>query len=318
MPAGGVELFIGAPMTRVRLIPASVILLLAVTTTTTSAAVDPALLEMAPPDTKILFGIEVQPALSSPFGQYALSRMPDHGTALLQFAAATGFDVRRDLRELLLASSGRRGKTVKDGVILARGTFQIDKFMTLAGTIHAKISNYDNVPLITPADPGASAIAIIDSSTLAVGSESALKGVINRHHQKFLFSGPLAGKAQTASASEDAWVATVTPLGALIPVTTGPWPTTFMQAVMETSAGLRFDAGGVTLSAEALTHSANEAVALASLLKIVASMVPGSQAVILQNARFTTNGPMTRISLTIAEPDLEHAFPAPAQGRAAR
>jgi hypothetical protein len=47
-------------------------------------------------------------------------------------------------------------------------------------------------------------------------------------------------------------------------------------------------------------------------------MVPGAQAAILKTAHFTTNGAATQITLNIAEQDLEQAFPAPAQGRAAR
>jgi len=300
---------------------ASALLLLA--SATASAAVDPALLDMAPPDTRILFGIEVQQTLTSPFGRFMLSRMPDQSAALLHFAAITGFDLRRDLHELLLATSGLRGKPVKSGVILARGTFppgifEMDKLRTLAGAIHARISSYASVPLITPTDPGSNSIAILDASTLAVGSESALQGVINRRAQKFLFSGPLAEKAQAASANADAWAATVTPLAALLPTSAGPWPPTFAQSALESSAGLRFDANGVTLSAEILTHSENEAKTLAGMFKVVAAMLKNSPAALLQNVQFTNTGPITRATLTIAEDDLERAFPAPAQGRAAR
>ena len=289
-----------------------------------SAAVDQALLDMAPPDTRVLFGLEVQQALASPFGHFALSRMPEQTAALLHFAATTGFDLRRDLRELLLASSsGMRGKPVKDGVILARGVFERGvfepaKLSALAGNMHARVSSYAGVPVIVPADPGSGVIAILDASTLAVGRESAIQGVIKRRQQRFLFSGPLADKARTASVNADGWMATVTPLEDLISAAAGPWPSTFVQAMTESTGGLRFDTGGATLSAEVLTRSASEAVALAGMFKIVAGMVKGPAAAMLQNARFTSEGAIARATLTIAEQDLENVFPAPAQGRAAR
>jgi hypothetical protein len=304
-----------------RLAPAALLLM---ASGALAAAVDQSLLDMAPPDTRVLFGLEVQQALASPFGHFALSRMPEQSASLLHFAATTGFDLRRDLRELLLASSsGMRGKPVKNGVILARGVFErgifeAGKLSALAGNMHARVSSYAGVPLIVPADPGSGVIAILDGATLAVGGESAVEGVIRRRQQRFLFSGPLADKARAASVNTDMWMATVTPLEDLISAAGGPWPSTFAQAVTESAAGLRFDNRGVTLSAEVLTRSASEAVALAGMFKIVAGMVKGPAAALLQNARFTSEGPIARATLTIAEQDLENAFPAPVEGRAAR
>jgi hypothetical protein len=304
-----------------RLAPAALLLM---ASGTLSAAVDEALLDMAPPDTRVLFGLEVQQALASPFGHFALSRMPEQTAALLHFAATTGFDLRRDLRELLLASSsGMRGKPVKDGVILARGVFERGvfepgKLSALAGNIHARVSSYAGVPLIVPADSRSGVIAILDAATLAVGSESAVQGVIKRRQQRFLFSGPIADKARTASVNTDAWMATVTPLEDLISAAAVPLPSTFRQAVTESAASVRFDTSGATLSAELLTRSAIDAVALAGMFKIVAGMLKGSAAPLLRNARFTSEGAIARATLTIAEEDLESAFPAPVEGRAAR
>jgi hypothetical protein len=305
-------------MTRPRTSFACALLTLA-TASSLLAAVDPGLLEMTPPDTRFLAGLQVQQAIASPFGHFALSQMPEQSAVLLQLAATTGFDLRRDLREVLLASHGQRGKIFKDGVLLARGTFQMDRLLVFAEKVHAKLSNYAGVPLITLADKGASSIAIIDSSTLAVGPELALQGVINRHMQKFLFSGALADKAALTGANADAWVATVTPLARVIPSSNGGvWPLAFLQAVLESSAGLRFDTGGITLSAEAITHSPTEAAGIAGMFKIIAGMLKNAESSLLQGARFTTEGNATRFTLTVAEQDLERAFPAPAQKRAAR
>src|SRR6266853_388649 len=192
-----VELGTGVPMSPLRFAPILPVLLsaLLLVSATAGAAVDPALLDLVPPRTQVLYGIQVQQTLSSPFGQFVLARMPDNRAALLQFAAATGFDLQRDLREVLLAGSVRPGN-VDDGVVLARGTFQIDKLMTLVGIIHAKSANYNGVPLVTAMEPRAPTIAILDSATLAVGSEPAVKAVIDRRAAQLRFSGPLADKAR--------------------------------------------------------------------------------------------------------------------------
>ena len=78
-------------------------LLLSAASVPLGAAVDPALLDLTPPNTKILTGVNVDQALQSTFGQFALSKLPQT-QGMMQFMAATGFDFRRDLRELLIAT----------------------------------------------------------------------------------------------------------------------------------------------------------------------------------------------------------------------
>ena len=57
-------------MTRLSFLPPLAFLLAAAT----QAAVDPALLNLAPPEAKVLYGIQIQATLASPFGQFALRR----------------------------------------------------------------------------------------------------------------------------------------------------------------------------------------------------------------------------------------------------
>ena len=283
------------------------------------AAIDPALLQLAPPDSRILIGMQLPRVLASPFGRFALAQMPDQNAILLQLAAATGFDLRRDLAEVLIAGPGHRGKLLRDSVVLARGSFQTDRLLAFAGKIHATVETYSGLPLITPADAGASTVAILDSSTLAVGSPAELKGIVNRRAQRFFFSGALADKARVASADADAWAVTETPLASFVRATSGGvWPAAFLQSVVESTVGLRFGLAGIDVSADALTHSPQEATALAGLFKALTGMMKGSQSGLLQTARFSTGGASTRISLTVSEEDLERAFPVTAQKRAAR
>jgi hypothetical protein len=274
-----------------------------------SAAVDPSLLDLVTPDTKVLYGIQVQQTLASAFGQYALSQLPTGGAGMLQFATATGFDLKRDLHEILVASpSPAAGSTAWNAsLILARGTFQADKFTALAQITGASVTAYRGFQIVTPQQPGNPSFTFLDSSTLAIGIEPVLQNTIDRRAARSTFSGPLVEKAQIASSVSDAWFATVTPLAQLVP-SGSPVPATIIDAVAESWGSLHFDESGVTITAEALTHSASEAKALADVLRIVAAMVKGPQAPQIQNAQFSADGQVTRVTLTIPEQYLERSF----------
>ncbi|MEO8052512.1 MAG: hypothetical protein ABI833_19050, partial [Acidobacteriota bacterium] len=107
---------------------------------TACAAVDPHLLELVMPEAKVLYGIQVQQTLASPFGQFAISHLPQ-SDGLLRFEAATGFELQRDLREILVASSatGSLGDS-SDALVLASGAFAPDKVLALATVMGANIS----------------------------------------------------------------------------------------------------------------------------------------------------------------------------------
>jgi hypothetical protein len=205
--------------------------------------------------------------------------------------------------------------------VLASGAFAPDKVMALAGVIGAKVSDYRGVAMIAPPQQhDARVFAFLDATTIAIGSEAGVRGVIDRRATQAVFAGPLFQKAVDASATHDAWFATVTPLTDLIPAgsTGGFNPATLLQSVTESWVGVHFDINGLTLAAEALTHSPNEAQGLAGMLKLVSGMVKGTPAAALQNAQVSASGPVMRVILTVPEQDLERSFPGAAPRRAAR
>jgi len=311
-------------MNRLAIVPALALLISA----TAEAAVDPNLMGLVMPEAKVLYGIQVQQTLASPFGQYAISHLPQND-AMKRFEVATGFELQRDLREILVASSTTGNLSDgSDALVLASGAFAPDKVLALATVIGAKVSDYRGVPMITPPQQRDSraqqrddrVFAFLDASTIAIGSEPLIHGVIDRHATMAVFAGPLFQKALDASATHDAWFATVTPLTDLIPAgsTGGFDPTTLLQSVIESWVGVHFDTNGLTLSAEALTHSATEAQGLAGMLKLMSGMVKGTPAAALQNAQVSASGPVMRVILTVPEQDLERTFHGAAPRRAAR
>src|SRR5438477_1276491 len=92
-------------------------------TTLTGAtyAADPQLLNLLAPDAKIVAGVNVEQAKGTQFGQYLLNQLQSHDAEMQKLIVLTGFDPRRDVREVLVSSDGNpEGKT---GIAVAKGNF---------------------------------------------------------------------------------------------------------------------------------------------------------------------------------------------------
>ncbi|HKW96716.1 MAG TPA: hypothetical protein VJN43_03235 [Bryobacteraceae bacterium] len=126
--------------------------------------VDSTLAALTPPDATMLAGVRMEALRATPVyrkmaAAKRLSRLDD-------FARETGFDPRRDVRELLVASNG------KDSIVAARGTFHINP---PAGT---EKTSYKGCTLYTR-DRGA--VALLDNSTAIAGNVEAVRAAIDRY-----------------------------------------------------------------------------------------------------------------------------------------
>lgn len=287
--------------------------------TAAPAAVDPALLDLVMPDAQVLAGMQVQQSLASPFGQYFLTQIPDND-AVTKFAAATGLDLRRDVREILLASVGGMpgAGNGNPGLILVRGTFQPDRIAALAALAGSSVTPDNGVVVITPPQNAAgTSFAFLDSSTLAIGDRTSVQGAVARHAASATFAGPLAQQAQIASGANDAWLTTLTPLAQFMKGANTPLPPALLQTVAGVSAGVHFDAGAVTLQGEVSTPSEKDAQSMADTLKFLTAMLQANKtqnpqaAALLQGAQFTTVGPVMRMSLSVPERQMEQIFVLP-------
>jgi hypothetical protein len=283
------------------------------------AAVDPALLDLVMPDAQVLAGMQVQQSLASPFGQYFLTQIPIND-GVGKFAAATGFDLRRDVREILVASVGGTfgAGNANPGLILVRGTFEPSRIAALATLAGSSVTPDNGVVVITPPQNAAgTSFAFLDSSTLAIGDRASVQGAVARHAANAVFSGPLGQQAQIASGANDAWLTTLTPLAQFMRGATTPVPPALLQTVGGISAGVHFDAGAVTLLGEISTASEKDAQSMADMLKFLAAMLQANKnqnpqaATLLQSAQFTVTGPVMRMSLSVPEQQMEQIFVLP-------
>src|SRR5262245_25178590 len=93
---------------------------LACLSATAGLAADPQMLRLVMPDAKVVSGIDVDHFKATPFGQFVLSQFlanADFST----LAGATGFDPRRDVSEVVMASPGDPKK--RNALIILRGNF---------------------------------------------------------------------------------------------------------------------------------------------------------------------------------------------------
>ena len=87
-----------------------------------SFGADPALLKLLPPSATVIAGIDVDRAKDSPFGQYVLTQWRSDDKGFSEFISLTGFDPRRDLREVMFASLPQAAQ--HNGAFVAKGTFE--------------------------------------------------------------------------------------------------------------------------------------------------------------------------------------------------
>jgi hypothetical protein len=126
--------------------------------------IDGTLAALAPPDATMLSGIRMEAMRTTPLYQKMISRkaLPQ----LDDFARQTGFDPRRDVRELLIASNG------SDSLLAARGTFNLQGFEGATKT------SYKDFTLYTRQN---GAVGLLDSSTAVAGPVASVRAALDRY-----------------------------------------------------------------------------------------------------------------------------------------
>src|SRR6476620_4797836 len=142
------------------------------------SAADSRLLNLVMPDAKVLAGVNVQQAKGTQFGQYVLNQLQTQDVHLQELVALTGFDPRRDVDELLVASDGvPQGKT---GLALAAGNFDVAK-ITAAATMHGAVAEqYHGVTILQGPKKQEAGIAFLNATTVAAGDIASVKSAIDR------------------------------------------------------------------------------------------------------------------------------------------
>lgn len=285
------------------------------------AAVDPTLLSLVPADATVISGIHVDQSKASKFGQYVLAQMSSDSPDMTRFITETGFDPRRDLTEILVATNG--GANAQQVVVLGKGVFIPSKILSAGQTAGASVASYNGVQMLLHGNAqNQSAVAFLDSSTALMGSPAAVKAAIDRRGAATQLDAAVLGKIRDLSAANDAWFLTTVPPGDFFGGKMGETGVNqamgggkLFEAVKAANGGVKFTPAQVIISGEALTRSEQDATALADVIRFVAGLMqqstdPQAQKAVglLQNLQLSTQASTLKLSLSMPEELVEKLF----------
>jgi hypothetical protein len=272
------------------------------------SAADPQLLNLVMPDAKVLAGVNVEQAKGTQFGQYVLNQLQTHDAQMQQLVTMTGFDPRRDVRELLVASDGTPGS--KTGLALARGTFDTAKIMAAASLAGVVTEVYSGITILEEPRKQEAGIAFLDGTTVVAGDIANVKGAIDRSKTAQSLPAAVAVKVNQWSTSQDAWGVTTVPPASLAPATkpgtlNGPIANAG-QNVESAAGGVKFGAQ-VVFSGEAQCDTAQNATTLGDVVKLLvnlAQMQAGQDptaAALIKSVSVTASGNVVKISASLPQ-----------------
>lgn len=295
----------------------------------TALAADAGLLSMVMPDAKVIAGIQVETGRNSPFGQYVLSHMQVDDDSFKKFMAETGFDPRRDLTEIVIASNWS-GDTNGRWLVLARGFFNSSRIGSAVQTTGGTVTDFQGISIFAGTSASASVrtanavmatpvIAILDQSTAAMGDVDAVKAAIQRFQSK---SKPpalvVSRKISDLSANNDFWFVTLVPLSEFSGVMPDPnlsqaMNGNLLQAITQASGGIKFGSN-VRISAEAVTRSEKDAGALVDVVRFIGGLIQLNKdksatasevSSLVDTMELKTSANVMNMSLSIPEGQLE-------------
>ncbi len=279
----------------------------------TLPAADPNLLNLVMPDAKVVAGVNVLSAKSSPFGQYVLSQFAGNAN----FAMVTtqvGFDPTKDLNEVLTASNG--DKASPSGLAMATGTFNVSAITTAAVTQGNVVTEtYNGVSLLED-NKNVGAVAFLTSTLVVAGDIASVKAAIDRQSAPQALPASLLSQIKTLSANEDAWFVSTVPVSSLLEPNSGvvapglganaKTQLNVAQQIQSANGGVKFGAN-VTFTGQAQADNAQDATNLAGMLQLAANMLQlqastNPQAAAIGKAlTVSSSGTAVNVSLTLPQ-----------------
>jgi hypothetical protein len=284
-------------------------------TASVAGAVDPVLLDKVMPEAKVLAGADLSRSAGVPSWRFLLAQIGSSDRQLEVFTQLTGLDPLKDLREILIASSGE----AEDGgsLVLARGSFDLKQVADRAAQSNSVSYSYKGVQVLAGRQPTDGWLAFLDGSTVVLGDVESVRGVVDRRGGNAGPEPKLAAKVRQISRQYDCWLVSTAPALGLLEGIVDPQLRAIMQGplkmITETSVGIRFG-HEVLIEGEALGRSESDASALADVLRLFVGMAQLSgqkdpkvadSVAFLQKLSLKAEGNVLRMSLAISEADLE-------------
>lgn len=284
-------------------------------------AADSGLLSLVMPDAKVIAGLKVSKAQMSPFGQYVLSHMQPDSADYQKFVADTNFDARRDLTEIVMASSADTNVS-SHWLIVARGIFNGPKIIGSAQKNGATVTNFMGVDMLSTLDSMkavGSTVAFLDGTSAAFGDADSVKAVIARSKNQTPADSKLMDKVNAISGKYDFWFATLAPVSGFAALMPDPnlgqaMKGNMLSAILQASGGVNFG-NNIQFAAELVARSDKDAAALVDVVRFVAGMITlnrdqnqaaGQMSSLVDTMQLGAVGSVMSMSLSIPELQLEH------------
>jgi hypothetical protein len=286
-----------------------------------AGAVDPALLDRVMPEAKVFVGINFAGISTSPLGRMALAQSESGSEQIKALTRTIGFDPLKDLREILIASTGES----KDSrsLVLLRGTFpKIEALALAAGTPQ---QSYQGIPVLSmKQQKSLTMLALLDPSMIAVGDQKSVQAAIDRRGVNVGLDSGLVARVQEMSRQYDFWMVGKVPEGAL-PAAGAPGQQfggllqgDIVKSIVEFGAGVKLGPE-LMIAGEAVTKTGKDATALVDVLKFFIGMAQMSaqkgpqtanSMAFLEKLNLRVEGNVAKMSLTIPAAELEKAVQA--------
>jgi hypothetical protein len=223
------------------------------------------------PDAVVLAGVNVTQAEATPFGQYVLGQLATNDPKMQQLVTLTGFDPRKDVTELLVASNG----AAKAGLALATGTFDVAT-ITAAATGHGAVTETYNGVTILEDPKQTHGIAFLSGVVVAAGDLADVKAAIDRQNAASTLPAALVVQANQLSGTNDAWFICSVPPASLHQAAgtatgNGAGLQNAVKSIQSAFGGVKFGTV-VTAGVTAQADNAQDASTLASLLQLLVNM----------------------------------------------
>ena len=303
---------------RLRLLAVSSLLTLAAV----ASAADPHLLKLVMPDAKVVSGVDIDKVMGTPFGQFFLSQLPGPDAGFQEFVTATGFDPRRDVHEILMASTGDPAK--RSGLLIVRADFDAARIVSLFTAMGNTPETYQGVQILSHGAPKKAnaveeAFAFIDNSTAVAGDLASVRGAIDRRNSAGgALDAGLSGKIATTSANQDAWVVSIVPISSFANMApnkniSGALQGDLIKGIQQSSGGVKFG-NMIEISGELTARSDQDASSLADVVKFFMNMAqmnaPGQAQLgaLLKTLTVNTEANAVKVSVAIPENQVEMLF----------
>jgi hypothetical protein len=289
----------------------------------TMAAADPPMLNLAPPDAGLLMGINIEKIKSSQFGQAMASEIQAKSQELSAKVGAPGMQLLDSIQEVLIAAP--LGQQKNKGLVVLRGTFDMDALTGLATTMAGPPTTVGGVKVFTKKGPGqAPSLAVVSPTMVLLGDPDSIRAAVRRLPETSVLYPRLAAKAQDLSEIYDIWIATNANLADLAGQAAkapagNPMQAQLLKSLRQVSGGIKFE-DGLRIAFDLVAESEKDASSMADALRLVLAMAASNPdakqvAPLLEKLRLTTDGDTMKLALAIPEADLMKAVQSAVQAQ---